>query len=68
MKIYKYTYSLIADSVLVDLVVESSMKDFLKEFYVWYGVVVSILRYSGKGENQRRKACEAGWVGKLREI
>lgn len=44
MKIYKYTYSLIADSVLVDLVVESSMKDFLKEFYVWYGVVVSILR------------------------
>ena len=44
MKIYKYTYSLIADSVLVDLVVESSMKDFFKEFYVWYGVVVSILR------------------------
>ena len=31
MQIYKYTYSLIADGVLVDLVVESSAKDFLKD-------------------------------------
>ena len=30
MKIYQYTYSLIADGVLVDLVLESSMQDFLK--------------------------------------
>lgn len=30
MKIYKYTYSLIADGVLIDLVLEFSMKDFLK--------------------------------------
>lgn len=30
MNIYKYMYSLLADSVWVDLVLESSMKDFLK--------------------------------------
>ena len=34
MQIYKYSYYLIGDSALVDLTVESSVKDFLKEFCV----------------------------------